>query len=57
VQAVCNTSSSAFTEAIFTLPSLVATGLYMTTISTTSATINWTPAHGFNTYSQKIIKQ
>jgi hypothetical protein len=55
VQSSCNSGVSSFTQTSFTLPCPEASALFVTSISSNGATLNWTPALGYNTYISDFV--
>ncbi len=55
VSANCGSAASAYTVASFTIPCPVPTGLNVTNITAGGATLNWTPAAGYNTFISDFL--
>ncbi len=55
VRTNCNTAASAFTVAQYSVPCPAPSGLTVTNITTTSATLNWIPASGFNNFVSDFV--
>lgn len=55
VKANCSSGGSAYTESTFSIPCPLPTALNATNITETSATINWTPAAGYNTLTSDFV--